>query len=120
MLSVKSGLPEQGREKGREREGVRGGGVSNATGEDFGEEGGGGFQCYRGRLGGGRAEISPLALAGVFAIITKVDGSGAASWQQGIIGSQDGTPQNLQVLLVAGYAHPHMVRQPHLQANMIG
>lgn len=65
----------------------------------------------------GGADDSPLALAGVFAIVTEVDGSGAASWQQGIIGSQDGTPQNLQVLLVAGHAHPHMVRQPHLQAN---
>jgi len=58
---------------------------------------------------------SPLALAGVLAIITEVDGSGATSWQHSIIGSQNGAPQNLQVLLVAGHAHPHMVWQPHLQ-----
>ena len=57
---------------------------------------------------------SPLALAGVLAIITEVDGSGATSWQHSIIGSQNGAPQNLQVFLVAGHAHPHMVWQPHL------
>ena len=61
---------------------------------------------------------SPLALAGVLAIIAEVDGAGAAGGQQGIIGCQDGTPQNLQVLLVAGHAHPHMVGQPHLQPHV--
>ena len=67
--------------------------------------------------GGERTGDSPLALAGVLAIIAEVDGAGAAGRQQGIIGCQDGTPQNLQVLLVAGHAHPHMVGQPHLQPH---
>ena len=58
---------------------------------------------------------APPALAGGLAIITEGDGSGATSWQQSIIGSQNGAAQKLPVLLVTGHAHPHMVWQPHLQ-----
>ena len=62
---------------------------------------------------------SPLALAGVLAIITQIDGAVAARGQQGIVRRQNGAPQNLQVLLVAGHTHTHMVGQPHLHNSGI-
>lgn len=58
--------------------------------------------------------VHPLALLGVLAIITQVDGSGAPLGQLSVIGRHDGAPQNLKGLLVTGHQHTHMVWQPHL------
>lgn len=60
--------------------------------------------------------VHPLALLGVLAIVTQVDGSGAALRQLSVIGCHDGAPQNLKGLFVAGHQHTHVVWQPHLQA----
>ena len=48
-------------------------------------------------------------LQACLAIITEVDGTCAACWEGGVIGSHDGPPEDFQRLLVAGHADAHMV-----------
>lgn len=61
-----------------------------------------------------RQGIHPLALLGIFAVITEVDGSVAAFRQLSIISCHDGSTQNLQRLLVARHQYSHVVRVSHL------
>lgn len=56
---------------------------------------------------------NPLALPGVLAIITEVDGAVAALWQDGIVRRHEGAPDDLQLLLVAGNHHTDMIWKLH-------
>lgn len=61
-----------------------------------------------------RQGIHPLALLGILAVITEVNGSVAAFRQLSVIGRHDGAAQNLQRLLVARNQYTHMVRVSYL------
>ena len=63
-----------------------------------------------------RQGVDPLALLGVLAVITQVDGSVATLRQLSIVSCHNGATQNLQGLLVARHQHTHVVRVPHLPA----
>lgn len=56
-----------------------------------------------------------LALLGVFAIITEIDGPMTSSRQQCVMSCFARLSHNGDALLVARYEHSHMVRHLHLQ-----
>ena len=64
-----------------------------------------------------RQGVHPLALLGVLAIITQIDGSVASLRQLSVVSCHDGAAQNLQGLLVARDQHSHMIRVSHLSAH---
>lgn len=60
---------------------------------------------------------SPLALLGVLAIVTDVDGASTGDWQHGIQGRHGCLAHNLQRLIVARDQHAHMVWQGYLHEH---